>query len=341
MRTTVMSVLVMASIFIGSTADAVSKTKPAGRKKPAGEMLIDKTIDTTKGVTKQANITRTFTAAVVEQYRKELEDLTNLRSKAKVRIDREPDPLKKQAEAAKFYELQKEYLDRMAADIDFTNQKLDALYNNIRTAMGGYGTTEAGLDREAAAHAAKKQALSEQNNLKNEATLLLAEKKQLPGYPDQIDEASDEWFEFAEKEDALFEKYEDAEDEVRRCDRKATFYGQVKGALSAHKDKAVKWSGYCRKVRRKYRSLGKDLAVEQEKVNEMIALGKMNENLIEMAGLGEIAGQVDGLVVTLAEMGFLTDIVIPDPPDGVTRRAVGAGTEESEELSLEKIAGQQ
>jgi len=308
---------------------ALTFTSYAQRTVP--DAVIEGAVDTTGKVTQQANITQTFTAAVVEKYKNELTALEGTRQKVKAKIDKEQDPSKRRKEAEQFYRLQQEYLERLSADLDFTNKKIDELYSNIRTAMGGYASVEEGLDKESAALVAKKESVLLQNNLKGEAQLLLAEKKNFPGHPDNIDQTTDAWFNFADREDALLAKYEDVADDIRRAERRAEFYGQVKQALSAHKDRAAQWSGHARMVRRKYASLEKDVNFELEKVREMIALGRIDESLIAMAALGDVAGQVDGMVDALSKMGFLTDIEI-GPIDG--RSTMKSG------VSLESIVGQ-
>ena len=298
------------------------------------EVAVTLTKKATGEVTKAANLTQGYTEERVKKYKEKLNVLTKLRQKAKADIEKEPDQGKKQKIAVTFYKEQQKYLNEMLEDVTFTNQKIDGLYGTIRIAMGGYGKAEGSIDRESQAFQNKDSLIKDRNKLKNEATLLLGKKMQLPKDSDgAIDQTTEAFFKFADEEDAFMEKYKDIGDAIKRCDWKLTHYGRVKQALRGHKKQASQWSGHARRVNSKYKSLKKDIETQLEIVADMIAIGGINGDLAELASYGKVTKEVDIMIKQLSDMGFLTDITIPKPPiDG------GEGGGSGGELTLEQIA---
>jgi hypothetical protein len=317
-----MITMLTAILFLGTVPSALSQdTREAVRVSPG----VEQTKTTTETVTKQAKIAQIFTTDIVAKYKQELADLEVTRKDVQKKIERTEDPRAKQTEAMGFYRLQKNFLDRLSDDLKYNNEYLDKIYGDLQTAAGGYAGAEGTLDKEAAAAAAKESALRSQQKMRSEANALLAEKKLLTGYDPKattvkekeakIDKTSPAWFAYKKKETGLLRRYKGIAREIQRCERKATFYAQVKDVLLAHKDKAVKWLEYAGDVREDFFGLGQDIAFEREKIDEMIALGGLSDTLAAMASLGKVAGEVEGFVGTLAKWGFLTGIDIPDPDD--------------------------
>lgn len=332
----VVTLLSCAALSFGQSVETGMKLDLSGKK--AGDTT-DEVSDLSKGtaeakataekMTKEAKVAQIFTSDITAKYKTELAELEKTRADVQKQIDAEKDPAKKQAAAMGFYRLQKSFLDRLADDLSHNNAYLDKIYSDLQMAAGGYSGAEGTLDKEAAAIAEREKTVRSQSDMKREAMQLLAEKKAMPGYDEKaddkeakIDKTSPAWFAYKKKENELLRKYKAIDKELVRCERKAKFYGQVKGILSAHKDKAVKWLEYADGVKEGFYELSQDLAFEREKINEMIALGGLTDTLAAMASLRKSQGDVEGFVGTLANWGFLADIDILDPDkldDGKTQ----------------------
>ncbi len=278
--------------------------------------------------------TKGYTETVAAGYKTKMDELKADRQTAKQNIDKaKGDSVKQRELAIGFYKKQQAILTDMHEDAIYTSKKMEDFYRTMRTAVGGYGTAEGKLSREATEFQNKKALVKEQARLKNDATALLAEKRALPkDNKGNIDESTDEYFAFADKEDALIEKYEDAANEIRRSERKLRHYQAVANALELHKGAALKYTRRARALNRKYRSLVKDLVTQMEIVEEMIAITDLGRQIAEMGKYEKIAGEIDIILGEIDKMGFLTKITIEggggdddDKLKGITLEAIVEG----------------
>ena len=315
------SILLLA-VILGTAA-----ISSADDEKKSGETIAGKVVDK---MTRMTGFTQGYTKKRTAEYGVKLTNLAKARTDAKAKMAKEEDSAKKQEIAQEFYKKQKACLVEMDEDIKFTNEKINSLYNTFSIAMGGYGKAEGELDKVSQAFNNNKSLINKRTGLKNAAGLLLEKKKTLPKNKDKsIDKTSDEFRKFNDEEDILLEQYEDVEDDIRRSGWKLKYYDAIKTSLSGHRKQAEVWNARLRKVRRKYKSLAQDIDWQLEKVNHMIAAGKMNQGLAEMAGYGKVMGDVDALMKQLSNMGPLGGLTI-DPIEG-------NDDDDDDSLTLEEI----
>jgi hypothetical protein len=288
-------------------------------------------IETAEGGSKEATVLKGYTEKSVAKYQAELTDLQSLHRATKEAIEKEPDDIKKQQIAEKFYRKQKDFMQRMYEDFEYSDKKISELRDGIDAIIGGYSKAEGLLEKESLQFKAKEELNTKRARLVNDAVSLVALRDALPKNADgSVDRTRPDYSDFRKKEMALKMEWAKTQNALARCDRKLRFYATASTILKAHGQKVAAWQDYAFDVNQTFGELLLTLKNEMEILDDKISLGKLGTTLGELASIGGIAKDLDVVIKGLSSLDLPDDTLsIPDPP---------VGELSSQGITLEEIA---